>query len=58
MLWKPAFKSSILTHLACPSYAPVLPHVIELVLILGHPFVDRDNVLAYPVRLPGLNARH
>ena len=41
--------------LSPPELHLVLPCVIELELILGHPFVDWDNVLAYPVRLPGLN---
>ena len=41
-----------------PELCPVLPHAIELVLILGCPFVDQDGVLAYLVRLPELNAWH
>ena len=33
----------------------VPPHIIELILILGHLFVDQDNILTYPVGLPGLD---
>ena len=41
----------------CPSeLGPVPPCIIELILILGHPFVDRDNVLTHLVGLPGLDA--
>ena len=36
----------------------VQPYVVELVLILSNLFVDQDNVLAYSVRLPGLNTQH
>ena len=36
---------------------PVPPRIIELILILGHPFVNRDNVLTYTVGLPRLDAR-
>ena len=57
MLWKPAFKSSILTHFAYPSWALVPPHIVELILILGRPFVDWDNVLTHLVGLPRLDAR-
>ena len=34
----------------------VLPHVIELVLVLGYPFIDQDNVLKHPVGLSKPNA--
>ena len=33
-------------------------HVIELVLVLGYPFIDWDYILAYPVKLLRLNARY
>ena len=36
---------------------PIPPRIIELILILGHPFINRENVLAYTVGLPGLDAR-
>ena len=36
---------------------PVPPRIVELILILGHPFVNWDNVLAYTVGLPGLDAQ-
>ena len=36
---------------------PVPPHIVELILILGRLFVDRDNVLTYSVGLPRLDAR-
>ena len=35
---------------------PVPPHIIELILILGYPFVNWDNVLTYMVGLSGLDA--
>ena len=35
---------------------PVPPRIIELILILGHPFFNRDDVLTYTVGLPGLDA--
>ena len=35
----------------------VPPCIIELILILGCPFVNRDNVLTYTVGLPRLDAR-
>ena len=57
MLWKPAFKSSMLTHFARPSWALLPPGIIELILILGRPFIYRDDVLTYSVGLPGLDAR-
>ena len=42
----------------CPSkLGPVPPCIIELILILGRLFVNWDNVLAYMVGLPGLDAR-
>ena len=44
--------------LSSPELCPVLLHVVELVLILGHPLVDPDNVLTYLVRLPRLNAQY
>ena len=34
---------------------PVPPRIIELILILSRPFVNRDNVLTYTVGLPGLD---
>ena len=57
MLWKPAFKSSMLTHFAQSELGPVPPCIVELILILSHPFVDRVNVLTHSVGLPGLDAR-
>ena len=42
--------------LSLPELQPVPPHVIALIVVLGHTFMDWDNVLAYPVGLPGLNA--
>ena len=44
--------------LSPPDLRLVIPHAVELVLILGHPFIDQDSVLTYPVRLPGLNIWH
>ena len=44
--------------LSPPELRPVPPHIIELVLVLGHPFIEWDNVLAYPVGLPRLNAQY
>ena len=42
----------------CPSkLGPVPPRIVELILILGRPFVNRDNVLAYTVGLPRLDPR-
>ena len=35
---------------------PVPPRIVKLILILGHPFVNRDDVLTYMVGLPGLEA--
>ena len=35
----------------------VPPHIVELILILGHLFINRDGVLIYTVGLPGLDAR-
>ena len=35
---------------------PVPPRIVELILILGRLFVNRDNVLTYTVGLPGLDA--
>ena len=35
----------------------VPPRIVELILILGRPFVNRDNVLTYTVGLPGLDSR-
>ena len=34
--------------LSLPMLCPILPHVIKLVLVLGHSFVDRNYVLAHP----------
>ena len=42
--------------LSLPKLNAVPPHVIELVLVLGCHFIDWYDVLAYPVKLPGLNA--
>ena len=36
---------------------PVPPGIIELILILGRPFIYRDDVLTYSVGLPGLDPR-
>ena len=36
---------------------PVPPRIVELILILGHPFVNRDDVLKYTVGLPGLDVQ-
>ena len=44
--------------LSLPELHTVLPHVVELVLILGHLFVDQDSGFGYPVRLPGLNTQN
>ena len=44
--------------LSPPKLGLVLPHVVELVLVLGHQFIDQDDVLTYPVRLPRLNAQY
>ena len=44
--------------LSLPELRLVPPCIIELVLILGHLFVDWDNVLAYSVRLPRLKTLH
>ena len=42
----------------CPSkLGSVPPRIIELILILGRPFIYRDDVLTYSVGLPGLDAR-
>ena len=38
-----------------PELCPVPPRIIELVLVLSHPFVDWDNVLTNLVGLPGLD---
>ena len=42
--------------LSPPELPLVPPHVVELVLVLSHPFVNQDNVLTHPIRLPGLYA--
>ena len=42
--------------LSPPELHPLPPHLIELVMALGHPFVNWDNVLAHLVGLPRLNA--
>ena len=39
-----------------PELGPVPPHIVKLILVLGHPFVDRDNILTHSVGLPGLDA--
>ena len=44
--------------LSPPKLYPVLLYIIELVLVLGHPFIDQDYTLANPVRLPGLNTQY
>ena len=36
---------------------PVPPCIIELILILGHLFIYRDDVLTNSVGLPGLDPR-
>ena len=36
---------------------PVPPRIVELILILSHPFVDRDDVLTYLVGLTELDTR-
>ena len=41
--------------LSPPKVRPVPPYVIELVLVLGYPFIDQDYALAHPVGLLGLN---
>ena len=41
--------------LSLPKLCLILPHAIELALVLGHPFIDQNNVLAHLVGLPGLN---
>ena len=43
--------------LSPPELCPVPPCVVELVLILSYLFVNQDIVLAYLVRLPGLNTQ-
>ena len=35
----------------------VPPCIVELILILGRPFINRDDVLTYSVGLPRLDAR-
>ena len=46
------------TNPLCPyELGPVPPRIVVLILILGHPFVDRDDVLIHMVGLPGLDAR-
>ena len=58
MLWKPAFRSSMLTHFARAKLGPVPPCIIELILILGRPvYFTGDDVLTYSVGLPGLDSR-
>ena len=42
--------------LCLPELRPVPPCVIELVLVVSCPFIDRDNILAHLVGLPGLDA--
>ena len=42
--------------LSPPELCLVLPCIIESVLVLGHTFIDWENVLADLVRLPGLDA--
>ena len=51
-----ALKSSMLTYFSPPELRLVPPRVIKLVLVLGHPFIDRDNTLAHSVGLPRLDA--
>ena len=42
----------------CPSkLGPVPPCIVELILMLGYPFVNWNNVLTYTVGLPRLDAR-
>ena len=40
-----------------PELGMVPPSIIELILILSRPFVDRDNILTCLVGLPRLDAR-
>ena len=42
--------------LSPPKLYLVLPHVIELVLVIGHQFTDQDNVLADTLGLAKLDA--
>ena len=42
--------------LSLPKLCLVLCCIVELVLVLGHLFINQDNVLAYLVGLPRLNA--
>ena len=45
------------TNPLCPPKLHLVPpHIIELVLVLGRPFIDWDNILTHLVGLPGLDA--
>ena len=41
--------------LSPPKLCPVPPHVVELVLVLSHPFVDQGVILEHSVGLPRLD---
>ena len=43
--------------LCLPELSLVPPRIIELIIILGRPLVDWDNILTYSVGLPGLDTR-
>ena len=44
-------------NLLCPpKLSSVPPCIVELIIILGHLFVERDNILTHLVGLPGLDA--
>ena len=57
MLWKLAFKVQHANPLCPHKLHPVPPCMIELVLVLGHPFVDWDDILTHSVGLPRLDAQ-
>ena len=40
-----------------PKLHLVSPHIVELLLVLGHLFFDWDNILAHLVGLPRLDTR-
>ena len=43
--------------LCLPELHPVPPCIVEVILILGHPFIDWDNILTHLVGLPRLDAQ-
>ena len=51
-----SFQVQHANSLCLPELGLVPPRIVELILILGRPFVDRDNVLTHMVGLPGLDA--